>query len=511
MEFQAVQYTVDKLVQWIRSGRLALPDFQREFVWNPARVVELLDSVARQWPIGSLLLLSGPQPFGVRPINDAPDILGSELDYYVLDGQQRLTSLYHAISDVSEFCYFVDFNAVSTDQEDYVRWEKRGSFLAKYPTARVRAMNGIALVKEIWEFDLFYEWIEQVDPSVQKTYVALRERKLGGLQPRVYKVMAIELDQSIQLEALARIFETLNRTGVKLNAFDLMVALLYPTGFHLRDAWENAVNQYDSLERYQIDPVEVLKLIALLIRGDSGSRASRGVRQGNLLELNRDLIVSKWSNAVELYVQAIDYGCKHFGLFCAEAIPAPSMVLGLAYLLSVGGNDQLIARWFWASGFGQSYAQAANTVVVADTDAIRAGTTNDLLLGRARDVSSVLSDSARRNGMALRTLSCLIAKSGGVDIFSGSPLVDQTSMAFLVFDNGLFRKLNAKDNFLSVVVVSKESEKKWAGGRRASLWSDLAANEQRHRLESQFFEPITLQRTVDSLCHVIRQAIGEDL
>ena len=113
--------------------------------------------------------------------------------------------------------------------------------------------------------------------------------------------------------------------------------------------------------------------------------------------------------------------------------------------------------------------------------------------------------------MALRTLSCLIAKSGGVDIFSGSPLVDQTSMAFLVFDNGLFRKLNAKDNFLSVVVVSKESEKKWAGGRRASLWSDLAANEQRHRLESQFFEPITLQRTVDSLCHVIRQAIGEDL
>ena len=65
MEFQAVQHTIDKLIQWIRSGRLALPDFQRDFVWNPGRVVELLDSVARQWPVGSLLLLSGPQPFGI--------------------------------------------------------------------------------------------------------------------------------------------------------------------------------------------------------------------------------------------------------------------------------------------------------------------------------------------------------------------------------------------------------------------------------------------------------------
>lgn len=74
MDFQQQQYAIDVLVQRVRTGRLALPDFQREFVWNPSRVVELIDSVSRQWPIGSLLLLSGPQPFAIRPIDSGPAV-----------------------------------------------------------------------------------------------------------------------------------------------------------------------------------------------------------------------------------------------------------------------------------------------------------------------------------------------------------------------------------------------------------------------------------------------------
>ena len=101
MNFQQVRHPIDYVIQRVRTGRLALPDFQREFVWSPGQVVELLDSISRQWPIGSLLLLSGPQPFAFRAIEGAPATSGTELDLYILDGQQRVTALYHAIANVS--------------------------------------------------------------------------------------------------------------------------------------------------------------------------------------------------------------------------------------------------------------------------------------------------------------------------------------------------------------------------------------------------------------------------
>src|SRR5690606_6483042 len=120
-------------------------------------------------------------------------------------------------------------------------------------------------------------------------------------------VMAIELDQEIEIEALARIFETLNRTGVRLNAFDLMVAMLYPRGFHLRDKWQEALNENDFTNAFSVDAVEVLKLTALLIRFHEGKTKSRGVRQGDLLNIDGSLITRYWDAAVGLYERSLCY------------------------------------------------------------------------------------------------------------------------------------------------------------------------------------------------------------
>src|SRR5690606_29421208 len=161
--------------------------------------------------------------------------------------------------DVSDVCYYIDFRTLAADEDDYIRWEKRAVFERQYPTIEDRAGAGVALIRDIWELDVFYTWLSGIpDPGLQKAYVSLREQRLGGLRTKVYKVMAIELDQEIEIEALARIFETLNRTGVRLNAFDLMVAMLYPRGFHLRDKWQEALNENDFTNAFSVDAVEVL-------------------------------------------------------------------------------------------------------------------------------------------------------------------------------------------------------------------------------------------------------------
>lgn len=507
MEFQSVQHTIDKLVQWIRSGRLALPDFQRDFVWNPGRVVELLDSVARQWPIGSLLLLSGPQPFGIRAIADAPPLKGSSLDFYVLDGQQRLTSLYHAISDVSEFCYFVDFSALIRDEDEYIRWEKRKGFEKKYPTLNIRASNSIALIKDIWELDSFYAWVESVaDQGLQRQYVSLRDKRLGGLQARVYKLMAIELDQEIQLEALARIFETLNRTGVRLNAFDLMVAMLYPTGFHLRDKWEEAKLTFDVLDQYNVDPIEVLKLAALLIRGNVGRKASKGVRQGDLLELDRELLRNTWETSVKLYSDTLNFARERLGIFCADAVPAWSMILGLGSWLSLLDVDEdAIQYWFWGSAFSQTYSQAANTVVVADFDLINSEQHETLVDKRINDPFLVLEEPARKNGLALRSMACYFAKIGALDPVSGAPLSDSPTLAFRALDkNGKLQKFSDNEPFSRVVFMSKNSDKLLSKASAIPGYSDADPGEIHGRLVTQLIHIDKMERDVDEFRSLVR-------
>ncbi|MQA05209.1 MAG: DUF262 domain-containing protein [Streptosporangiales bacterium] len=82
----------------IENRDLALPDFQRSFVWDPGATRELVVSIIRGFPAGALLLMQGgAQVFAPRAVEEAPELNGPP-SYLVLDGQQRMSSLYQAFS-----------------------------------------------------------------------------------------------------------------------------------------------------------------------------------------------------------------------------------------------------------------------------------------------------------------------------------------------------------------------------------------------------------------------------
>lgn len=489
MEFQAVQFAVDKIVGLIRTGRLALPDFQRDFVWNPARVVELLDSVSRQWPIGSLLFLNGPQEFGIRSIESAPPV-ASQLSTYVLDGQQRLTALYHAVADVSDICYFVDFSALSRDEDEYIKWQKRSSFEKNYKSVGDRAQQSIALISDIWENDKFFEWIEAInEPSIQRSYVMYRERYLSGLKAHVYKLMVIQLDQDIAKGALARIFETINRSGVRLNAFDLLVAILHPTGFNLRNSWEEAKSSSELFDYFDVDPIELLKLVALLIRSGEGRSASKGVRQGDLLNLDGAHIRKYWPVAVELYRRALEYGREYLGICSPGAVPSWSLILGVAAWLSIDPiSTDNIANWFWLSCFLQTYAQGANTKIVSDFDNIISGGQNWVRSENIdQEMMAIFDEPARRNGLALRGFACGLVHLGALDLVSGEVIQDKQELTYWVQKEfGVLKRLQGVEHLSSVLVCTEASAKKLAKSQGDLFNCGVAKTDVIRRLNSQF-------------------------
>jgi len=90
--FRKVDYSVGKLLEDIAIGEIGLPDIQRPFVWDTARVRDLFDSMYRGYPIGTLLFWENGYPgehrtIGVAGKQKVPHLL-------IVDGQQRLTALY---------------------------------------------------------------------------------------------------------------------------------------------------------------------------------------------------------------------------------------------------------------------------------------------------------------------------------------------------------------------------------------------------------------------------------
>ena len=406
------------IVRLVESGRMTLPQFQREFVWDPNKVVELLDSIAHGWPIGSLLLLEGPQAFETKDFQDGPPTSRESAEYYVLDGQQRITSIYHALTDQSDVVYLVDLTAQPNEGKPRFRWVKRNKF-------KPDSSNSIFPLAALVHEPQFRSLIAEIPSSQASKLRKARRSQLGALADGQYTVSATIMAKNIELEALARIFETINRTGVRLDAFDLMVSVLYPKNFHLRDRWNQAITDYPILDRLSTGGLEVLKLMALWRRDiDKNTKSQRrvtGVRQRDILNLPGEFVIDNWDSALRAYVSALELSLREFGVSDGNSKPSDAMILVLAYQISASGTSEPnLSRWYWQAIADQRYAQGANTQILTDLNFWPALTDSRESLSDL--LSGSLNDPAKRNRILRLGIQGLTVKHGARDPVTREPL-----------------------------------------------------------------------------------------
>jgi hypothetical protein len=417
VEFTPQNYRVASLLSRIDAGEIALPEFQRDFIWQPPAIADLLRTVARQWPAGTFLVLEvedAPE-FAFKELKGAPEVSNPRI--LILDGQQRTTALYHALTERAGETYFIDMAAVVREgdfEDDHLRYLKTSRFAKEYPDVEAMAKAGIVKVATLANDLEFNKWGRYFPESDQDAFLQVRQERLPGL--REYEIPAVRLPADVPLAAIAKIFETLNRTGVRLATFDLMVARLYPYDFRLRSEWEEARIIYDQFEEFGIeDGVEVLKVIAL----------SEHMRQRDAnIKISVKAVIDQWPEAAQALANAIDFVKKECGAIRKGLVPSSTMLLPLAYLLAPGrarraGMEGDLVRWFWATSFLQSYAQGANTQAVADARALAAWQADhDAAPDAVRHFRldrDVLTDGRRRNEMLVRGILCRSTTSNARD------------------------------------------------------------------------------------------------
>lgn len=385
--------TIRQLLASIHDRERGLPDFQRDFVWDPDATRELICSVASTYPAGSLLEIRNTgNLLKPREFEGAPSLNGHQLSYLILDGQQRLTSLYQALYGVGEHRYFLRLGEMIVKDEDPTDDFETAIFHLKkekaeklYGTIAKQADELVLPLAAVFGEGGFFKWLDRA--LDQKNLSRDAERELRERLREVYDAWIkpiedypfplVTLSERTEMDAVCTIFETLNRRGVKLTVFELLTARFWSKGENLRDRWAQACDEYPDLgpEGFEIDPYYVLQAIALMAEDRAPSCKRRDV-----LELKPEEVTERWPAAVDGLAEGLEILRSECGMVTRDLLPYETMLYPLAAVWARGrlakgaqhgANRDRLVRWFWCSVFGQAYENSPNSQASKDVGELR--------------------------------------------------------------------------------------------------------------------------------------------
>ena len=420
------------LLSEIHSCNMVLPDFQRDFVWDPSATQELIVSIAYNYPAGSLLRVRDTKRvFAAREFEGAPKLAGQRHIFLVLDGQQRLTSLYQAFFGVGEHRYYLNLRKLldGCDIEEAI-------FHVRATTKWVQDHQEFALQAKEMVLPLsvlkggaggFLQWLLQATnplPSAERTQMLDALTKINDQWIKTiddYHFPVVTLSEATEADALCTIFETLNRTGVKLSVFELLTARFWPQNINLRGLWEQALADYPLISDFDIDPYYVMQAIAL------ASRKTPSCRRGDVLDLSANDVDVWWKPVVTGLATGLTILRDDCNVMLPKWLPYQTMLAPLAAILAKAGMPKTAAagvlrekikKWFWCSVFGQAYESSPNSQSSKDVSEmivwLAGGTPPETVSGLRFDPASLVDVTPRQRAV-YRGVICLILNHGARD------------------------------------------------------------------------------------------------
>jgi hypothetical protein len=479
--FETVPRQLSNLVTRIHGGEIALPDFQRDFVWDATRTEELIQSIISEFPVGTLLLWKqgDGETFASRSFEGAPDLGGKKPAELVLDGQQRLTALYQALMGVGDERFYLKVDEFVTVEDDYVREFHEVNFDKAVISVPVAVSKGQVKKNEellgishfpVSAVNRFDDWLDDYVDEVTSDNATVDAKRLKSLYRRMrdkyivplrsYGLPVLTLPETTPIEAVCTIFETLNRTGKPLGPFELLTARYYPQNVNLRDLWVEAQENYKALVDFKVDPYSILQTVCLRAYGSAQ-------RSDVLKKLTAADISTHWSSAVKGVAGVIDMLQSDCGLVAPKWLPYGMLLIpmGAAWgeIQKLEPLDRAAAytrlqRFFWCSVFTTNYDQGANSQAGADYVRLKdwvvsgEGQAPEAIDELPLSASTLRSASVRRKALYCG-LMCLLVTTRAEDFHTGQAMTPYRVGEVQIDSHHIFPK-----TYLAHMKASESSE-----------------------------------------------------
>ncbi len=382
---QTTNFLLGHLLKKIKGGHFLVPQFQRDFTWKEGQTRLLVDSIARNYPIGSLLILgkNDEVPLKSRKLDAdyPPKAEPSETEdfdeptndsFYVLDGQQRLTSIARVFLDAHpNRNYYFDLKRMHElfDSEDssWIVSRLRGKKNPERKDNNRLMRTDIAIDQR--KCDIYVsEYIEDSGefPEFHNDRAKARAAaaRLKGIfeTKRNYSTPFVALDNDAPLESVCRVFETLNSTGTRLTTFDLAVARYYPKP-DLKELLDTSFEKFPLLNEYETDGERILQILSLChLR--SIKKFPEATRS-ELLSLTPDFITGNLETASRHLSEACNW-IKQLGASAKTQPPHGTLVSIGATLMCFPGKlsdpefSTVLRKWYFCTTLAANPSPANN-------------------------------------------------------------------------------------------------------------------------------------------------------
>jgi hypothetical protein len=469
--FQTPQYKLSKLLEQAGNGAIQLPDFQRGYKWDEERIRALLVTVTLGHPLGVLMFLQTGNDqvrFKPKPIEGTPPHAAvAEPDLLLLDGQQRLTSLYQSLSDDGvvdtedprkkqvQRRFYIDIekaledparcddSVVSLPGDGIERTNFGKDIRLDVSTPEKERQHGYFPFRLIYDQPGLLDWLWKFPGAAGDAAerIALIQRfQAEILTPmQSYEIPAIELDKATTKGAVATVFEKVNTGGLPLNVFELLTATFagdaeyfaeHGDDFRLNDDWQLTKQVIDAHPVLGgIRNTDFLQAVTLLVTAHGPSFTSARKEDVLRLELAQYLA---WADKVREALVWVAQFLHDEHIHRARDIPYPTQLVPLAVIRVILGENadiygvrSRLRQWFWCGILGELYGGATETRFARDVDQVPAWATQSthgdsgaqipVTVSGATFAESRLLSLRTRQSAAYKGLHALLMATGAKD------------------------------------------------------------------------------------------------
>lgn len=455
------------LLYQIENGKIQLPDFQRDWVWDDDKICKLIESIASGFPMGAAMFLETGNPavrFTHRTFTGAPKHSDVNPDRLVLDGQQRLTTLFQVFKGKGATIvngakskerryYYLDIRkaldphtnmleAVVSMPENKILTTNIGREIkldlstreAEYANMKF-PLNLVFSQTDIMDWIFGLMSYDAASVQIAKEFC---DKVLNGII--TYKIPVITLTKDTSKEAVCQIFENVNTGGVKLTVFELITASFAADEYDIRKDWDAIASKFTShcdILR-AVGSTNFLTSIALLTSYKRYCSAPDtyvvSCKKRDVLRMSLSDYKECRSALVNGFLKAADF-LVHQGVYTWLDLPYSSQLIPLAAIfayaeiagvnLSIQTNKDILSRWYWCGVFGEQYGAANETRYVLDIvgvfQQIADGTLPDTV-ARANMQPARLLTMQTRNSAAYKGVMALILQDSPLDFMSGNKM-----------------------------------------------------------------------------------------
>ena len=356
---QPLQRGLLYLLDQIAGGAIKIPQFQRGFVWRRAKSARLADSILKGFPIGAFILWTTNERLRtIREIGGLhlpPPREGDLYVQYIIDGQQRLTSLFAALGGNP-----ITGTKIEEHERIYVDFEAGPDGDVVITDVKNKRKDSYTVVKNIRYMDFEKLGLRE---EYREKFNVYKQRIIG------YQCPTIEI-QGAEIHEATEIFTRINVNNKPLSVFEMMAAKTFDEeqNFELADNTRTLLDELSDRNYDTIPDIIVLHTIAMLIEKNAQKKA--------ILGLSKQDVIDKWPTARNAILMAVDYLRQGLHVPTSSLLPYKHLVVPFAYFFAhhpkqpFGKMQERLVDFFWRVSLSGRYSFALEGKMGQDIKAI---------------------------------------------------------------------------------------------------------------------------------------------